>query len=57
MHLTKNRASPPLAPRKPQPEECCNQGCTPCVFDRYEEELEKYRAALLVWRQSKKKLL
>jgi len=24
----------PVAPREPAPEECCQRGCEPCVFDR-----------------------
>ena len=48
-------ASPPVAPRLPLPEECCGQGCTPCVYDLYEQELEKYRAALEARRSPKKK--
>jgi hypothetical protein len=36
----------PLAPREPEPEECCGRGCTPCVYDLYEAALERYRAEL-----------
>ncbi|CAG0912917.1 unnamed protein product [Notodromas monacha] len=28
-----------VPPRKPEPEECCGQGCKSCVFDVYENEL------------------
>ena len=30
-------------------EECCGGGCTPCVFDRYAEALERYQEALAAW--------
>ena len=30
-------------------EECCGGGCTPCVFDRYGEALERYQDALAAW--------
>lgn len=40
---------PPLPPLPPADDECCRSGCDPCVFDRYAEELERYRAALKAW--------
>ncbi|HKU69633.1 MAG TPA: oxidoreductase-like domain-containing protein [Burkholderiales bacterium] len=39
----------PLPPREPALEECCGGGCTPCVFDRYAEALERYEVALADW--------
>jgi hypothetical protein len=55
--MKSRREPPPVPPREPLPEECCGKGCTPCVLDRYAEELEKYRAALAAWqaRQRRKK--
>lgn len=41
--------SRPSPPRKPEPEECCGSGCVVCVFDRYEQDLERYREALRAW--------
>lgn len=40
---------PPEPPRRPADEECCQSGCDPCVFDRYSEALEQYRAELRAW--------
>ena len=40
----------PEPPREPPLEECCGSGCDPCVFDRYEEALLRYRAALEAWK-------
>jgi hypothetical protein len=40
---------PPVAPRQPDPEECCGSGCTPCVFDRYEQALERYYEQVRTW--------
>jgi len=31
-------------PREPGPDECCGNGCTPCVIDLYYDRLEKYEA-------------
>lgn len=39
----------PQPPREPALEECCKGGCEPCVFDRYYEAMEGYRAALQAW--------
>lgn len=41
----------PLPPREPALEECCGGGCEPCVFDRYDDALERYRDALQAWLQ------
>jgi hypothetical protein len=30
-------------------EDCCHSGCSPCVFDLYDEALERYKAALAAW--------
>ncbi len=34
----------PPKPEKPLPEDCCGGGCDPCVFELYEEELERWQA-------------
>lgn len=39
----------PVPPERPADSECCQSGCSPCVFDFYYEELEEYRAALRAW--------
>lgn len=40
------RPEPPVAPEL---EDCCRSGCTPCIFDLYEDALERYRRALAAW--------
>lgn len=40
----------PLAPQRPMPYDCCHSGCEPCVFDLYDEALERYEAQLRAWR-------
>lgn len=40
----------PIAPVQPDINDCCRSGCTPCVFDLYEEALARYEAALKRWK-------
>jgi hypothetical protein len=39
----------PQPPREPEPWECCQSGCNPCVYDRYWADLECYERALTEW--------
>lgn len=39
----------PQPPVQPELEDCCRSGCTPCVFDVYEDALERYRKELAAW--------
>lgn len=39
----------PVAPPQPALEDCCRSGCTPCVFDLYEDAMDRYKAALAAW--------
>ena len=41
---------PPTPPREPEPGECCQSGCEPCVYDLYWEAVERYERALAAWR-------
>ena len=36
----------PKPPDKPHPEECCNRGCSPCIFDYYYDALERWEAVV-----------
>ncbi|WP_232511893.1 oxidoreductase-like domain-containing protein [Herbaspirillum sp. meg3] len=40
---------PPTPPIEPQLEDCCQSGCDPCIFDIYQDALERYRLALKEW--------
>ncbi|MES2316591.1 MAG: oxidoreductase-like domain-containing protein [Pseudomonadota bacterium] len=40
----------PVAPVQPDINDCCRSGCTPCVFDLYEEAMDRYRAQLQAWK-------
>ena len=39
----------PQPPVQPALEDCCRSGCTPCVFDLYEDAMERYRVQLAAW--------
>ncbi|WP_084688055.1 oxidoreductase-like domain-containing protein [Paraburkholderia oxyphila] len=39
----------PLPPERPSNEDCCQSGCSPCIFDLYDEEVDRWRAALTAW--------
>ncbi|HKU88056.1 MAG TPA: oxidoreductase-like domain-containing protein [Casimicrobiaceae bacterium] len=41
---------PPVPPVRPAPEDCCNGGCARCVFDLYDDAMERYRIELAAWR-------
>ncbi|KAJ1918091.1 hypothetical protein H4219_002812 [Mycoemilia scoparia] len=34
----------PPPPQRPGPEDCCQNGCVPCIMDTYRETLEEYEA-------------
>ncbi|MDH0685187.1 oxidoreductase-like domain-containing protein [Achromobacter animicus] len=46
---TSNDDPPPVPPERPAPDECCNSGCIPCVYDLYDEAMDRYREALKAW--------
>ena len=52
MHYAGGMSTPPYpgprpqAPVQPDLEDCCRSGCSPCVFDLYEEALARYEEAL-----------
>jgi hypothetical protein len=35
---------------EPALEDCCGNGCTPCIFDIYQDAYDRYEAALEAWR-------
>ncbi|MCP2088504.1 oxidoreductase-like domain-containing protein [Paraburkholderia aspalathi] len=39
----------PVPPVQPDLDDCCHSGCNPCVFDLYDEALERYQSALAEW--------
>ncbi|WP_238481123.1 oxidoreductase-like domain-containing protein [Dyella telluris] len=41
----------PTPPQRPDDEDCCGQGCVPCIFDLYDEAMGRYREALAAWKE------
>ncbi len=40
----------PQPPEPPDLNDCCGNGCDPCIFDRHDLAMDAYRQALRAWR-------
>jgi len=40
--MTSNGPRIPPPPNKPEDYECCNRGCSPCIFDYYWDALARW---------------
>lgn len=40
----------PTPPVPPELEDCCGNGCDPCIFDLHDLAMDAYRQALRAWR-------
>lgn len=40
----------PQRPAEPDAADCCGEGCARCVYDVYDEAIERHEAALVAWR-------
>lgn len=40
----------PEPPKRPFATDCCGGGCSPCVFEIYEQKVARYEEALRAWR-------
>jgi hypothetical protein len=47
--MDESRDSCPVPPVRPEPEDCCNGGCDRCVFEIYEDALERCEMELRAW--------
>ena len=45
---------PPVPPVRPGNDECCHSACDPCIFDLYEDALDRYRADLRAWQERRR---
>jgi len=41
----------PVPPIRPNREDCCRGSCDPCIFDIYNEALDRFRSELHAWEQ------
>ena len=39
----------PPPPQRPTADDCCQGGCARCVYDLYEDAMDRYRADLAAW--------
>lgn len=44
-----NNDPKPTPPVPPELEDCCGNGCDPCIFDRHDLAMDEYRQALRAW--------
>ena len=42
---------PPRPPEEPDPADCCGEGCVRCIYDVYDDAVERYREKLRAWRE------
>jgi hypothetical protein len=45
----------PPRPQRPDPSECCKSNCSPCIFEIYDQDLERWerRVAEIIAARSK----
>ena len=39
----------PQPPQQPDINDCCGNGCDPCIFDSHDMAMDAYRQALRAW--------
>ena len=42
------------APTRPLDSECCGNGCSPCVFDIYDEEMEQWQKLCVMSKEERR---
>ena len=45
----------PQPPARPGEEDCCKGGCDRCVFDLYDDAMERYEAELKAWEERRQR--
>ena len=41
-----SRPALPKPPERPDPAECCNRGCCPCIFDYYDDAMARWETTV-----------
>jgi len=41
----------PVPPERPSREDCCKGSCDPCIFDVYDDALDRYQSELQAWEE------
>ena len=41
----------PVPPERPRLEDCCKSSCDPCIFDLYDDALDRYQSELEAWEE------
>ena len=41
----------PVPPERPNPADCCNSSCNPCIFDLYADALDRYQVEVQEWEE------
>ena len=44
--MTSRETNLPAPPNKPEPFECCERGCSPCIFDYYWDALARWEGSV-----------
>lgn len=39
----------PRPPAQPDIDDCCGNGCDPCIFDSHDMAMDEYRQAMRAW--------
>lgn len=49
MQMPEDHDPRPEKSQAPEPGDCCGGGCVRCVFDAYDDALERYETGLAAW--------
>ncbi|MEZ5462235.1 oxidoreductase-like domain-containing protein [Dokdonella sp.] len=52
--MTTHDLPEPQRPVEPDPLDCCGSGCVRCVFDLYDDAMQRYREELAAWEESRR---
>lgn len=50
-HLISELDPQPRPPQEPDHEDCCGEGCVPCIWDTYDRKVQRYEDRMAAWRK------